>query len=418
MSISEKGFLVESFWKALAYTELAKSIYETIKDTPTYIALTDGEKSLVSFIENEPELVLPEFSMRLEKLVGRLSNLTVDSNNVDVKHKVSEAVHKVFIGKLRDVILDALEKTKTVYVLVDNLDKNWTTRANIQLMSELLFGLLSVSVRIGEEFRKSNLGKKKLDVSMIIFIRSDIYAAILGFAREPDKLPIRRIEWSDPELLRRVIERRIMVADPKLVDADEMWTKYFVDRVGDTSTRDFLVHSVFPRPRDLIFLVRASLQNAVNRGHTKIEQKDIESGIQQYSGFVLASVMAEGSPQFRQLDDFITQLFGGHTVLTQDDIREALDLAGLGFTTADFIVDLLQDLTFLSYETSRNNFVFAYEKEQKPKLVSMARKTVKEVGIQRYRIHPAFHAYLELKPTEADGQASFSFDAVKGRLEV
>ena len=407
LSVSEKGYLVESFWKALVYTELAKSVYEKIKMRHQFVSVTQGEQALIDFVERNEDLILPEFSMRLETLVERL---TIPMAAADqIKKRVSEAVHRELLGTLRDLLLSSLEKSKTVAILVDNLDKNWTPRTNIQLVSELLFGLLSVGVRIGEEFKKSSLGKKRLDLAMTTFIRSDIYAAVVGFAREPDKLPIRRIEWSDKELLWRVIERRIMMARPEIADKDEVWTKFFVDKVEDIPTREFLMQSVFPRPRDLIFIVRASLQNAVNRGHTRIEGNDVASGVQKYSGYVLSSLMAEGTPQFHKLDDFITQLFGGPTILTEDDVREALESAGLAITNADFVVDLLQDLTFLSYETSPDTFVFGYEKDQKPKLVSMARKTVKVVGAKRYKIHPAFHAYLELRPTESDGQSSLTF---------
>ena len=214
MSVSEKGYLVESFWKALIYTELAKSVYDKIKMRPEFVSKTQGERALIDFVERNEELILPEFSMRLETLVERLTKPIVGAS--EVKKRISEAVHRELLGTLREILLMALEKSKTVAILVDNLDKNWTPRTNIQLVSELLFGLLSVGVRIGEEFKKSSLGKKRIDLAMTTFIRSDIYAAVVTFAREPDKLPIRRIEWSDKELLWRVIERRIMLARPEI----------------------------------------------------------------------------------------------------------------------------------------------------------------------------------------------------------
>lgn len=168
--------------------------------------------------------------------------------------------------------------------------------------------------------------------------------------------------------------------------------------------------AVFPRPRDLIYLVRASLQNAVNRGHSKIQEKDIVSGLEQYSSFAFASLMAEGAPQFRALQDFMIQLFGGPSILTADDIRDALEACGQGVTALDYLVGLLQDLTFLSYETSPGHFVFGYEQEQKAKLYSLARRTGKVVGGKRYKIHPAFHSYLELRTVDPTGQQSILFD--------
>jgi hypothetical protein len=409
MSISEKGFLVESFWKTLIYTELAKSVYEKLANKPEFIGRTEAEKSLITFVDANKEIILPEFSMRLETLVRQLSVVASKDNQDDFKNRISEGAHKYIISRLRDLLISALEKTQTVAVLVDNLDKSWTPRTNIQLVSELLFGLLSVSLRIADDFKKSSLGKHRLDVRMTLFIRSDIYAAIVLFAREPDKLPVRKIEWNHPEILIRVIERRIMVADPSLLDSQEIWSKHFVDRIGSIPTQEFLVASVFPRPRDLIYLVRASLQNAVNRGHTLISENDLLSGLAQYSSFAFASLMTEGSPQFRALPEFMFQLFGGPSILADDDIREALEEGGLGITNAEFVVDLLRDLTFLSYETAPSKFVFGYDGDEKPKLISLSKKTAKQVGIRRYQIHPAFHPYLELKETDAAGQMPISF---------
>jgi hypothetical protein len=410
MSVSEKGYLIECFWKALIYTELAKSVYEAITSKPDFLGRSKAEEELVGFVMANEELILPEFSMRLDSLVNRLSEVNRNPrSSAEVKTRVSEGVHKALLNRLRDLIAACLEKANLVALLVDNLDKNWTQRTDVSLTSELLLALLSVGPRVADEFKKSTLRKHRLDVMMTIFIRSDIYAAILSQAREVDKLPIRKIEWNDPELLGRVIEKRIMTSDPTALDSAEAWNKYFVDRAAGVPTRDFLVNSVFPRPRDLIYLVRASLQQAVNRGHTKIQEKDLISGLEQYSSFAFASLMAEGSPQFKTLQDFMVQLFGGATVLTDDDIREALEESGQGIITLDYAVGLLQELTFLSYETSPGRFTFGYDQEEKAKLTVLAKKTARVVGKRRYQIHPAFHSYLELKPVDATGQQPMLF---------
>ncbi len=410
MTVSEKGYLIESFWKALIYTELAKSVYEAITSKLEYLGRTRAEEELVAFVAKNEELILPEFSMRLDALVARLSSVSQTSGSrTDLKTRISEGLHKSLLGQLRDLISACLEKANKVALLVDNLDKNWTHKTEIELTSELLLALLSVGPRVADEFRKSSLGKRRLDVMMTIFIRSDIYAAVLSHARESDKLPIRKIEWNDAELLARVIEKRIMTSDPGIRDSAEVWDKYFVDQVLGTPTKDFLISAVFPRPRDLIYLVRASLQHAVNRGHLKIQERDVLSGLEQYSSFAFASLMAEGTPQFRQLQDFMVQLFGGPSTLTEDEIRDALEEGNLGITHLDYIVSLLQELTFLSFETSRGHFVFAYDQEEKAKLAVLARKTSRSVGKKRYQIHPAFQKYLELKPIDVNGQQPMLF---------
>ena len=51
-----------------------------------------------------------------------------------------------------------------------------------------------------------------VNLSLTLFLRSDIYAAMIRFARERDKLPIRRVVWEHPELLRRVVQERFMIS--------------------------------------------------------------------------------------------------------------------------------------------------------------------------------------------------------------
>jgi hypothetical protein len=171
--------------------------------------------------------------------------IRITQNSAEIKTRVSESLHKVLSTRLRELIAACLERANSVALLVDNLDKNWTQRADVGLTNELLLALLSVGPRVAEEFKKSSLGKHRLDVIMTIFIRSDIYAAILFHARESDKLPIRKIEWNDPELLCRVIEKRVMTSDPGILDTSEVWNKYFVPRVSGVLTKDFFVSSVF-----------------------------------------------------------------------------------------------------------------------------------------------------------------------------
>jgi hypothetical protein len=67
------------------------------------------------------------------------------------------------------------------------------------------------------------------------------------------------------------------------------------------------------------------------------------------------------------------------------------------------IIDLLGELTFFGYEVAPNRFEFLYDQDNSAKVLAMARKTADEMnaGVRRFRIHPAYHAYLELTRTSA-----------------
>src|SRR5258708_34820133 len=105
-------------------------------------------------------------------------------------------------------------------------------------------------MKIAEEFHRSGSNRKPVDVKMIVFMRSDIFGLISRVAKERDKLPARYINWNDPELLLRVIEERFIKAGVVIESKNEIWDKFFPERIDGIQIRDYLVQAVFPRPRD------------------------------------------------------------------------------------------------------------------------------------------------------------------------
>ena len=89
---------------------------------------------------------------------------------------------------------DVLDNRAKVTVLVDNLDKAWTPNGDLQLLSDLIFGLLSASRRVAEDFERDASGRARVNLSFALFLRSDIFAAILQFAKERDKLTASQLE--------------------------------------------------------------------------------------------------------------------------------------------------------------------------------------------------------------------------------
>ena len=67
---SEKGYLVESFWKFLIYTELSKSIFEVLESKPIYYKRDDNENELYDYVVENDSIITPEFSIRFMELSG------------------------------------------------------------------------------------------------------------------------------------------------------------------------------------------------------------------------------------------------------------------------------------------------------------------------------------------------------------
>ncbi len=408
---SEKGYLIESFWKFLLYTELAKSIYEEIEAKPVYYVKTDGEAELVQFVKDHTSLITPEFSVRLDAAVSRLRHLDLSASTESQHRNISERLHSDMLARLRALLGKTLSAKKRVAVLVDNLDKAWNQQSDLRMLSELLFGLLSVSGRVAEEFQKENYWRTSVNLSLTLFLRSDIYAAIIGYARERDKLPIRRMTWEDPELLRRVVQERFVKSGADVVRPEGIWPKYFPSTVRSIPLHDYLGDAALPRPRDLIYLVKTALQFAVNRGHTKIEEKDFISAEVQYSRFALDSLLVESGTRIPRLDELIYEFAGGPEIITSKDVAKAMQKLGIRNEMLEAALETLCEITFLGLEVGPGRFAYMYDEDSTTKLHVMARKTAAEFTTgNRYRINKVFHAYLEIKPHKELNPAQISMD--------
>jgi len=398
LAISEKGYLIESFWKFLIYTELAKSLYENLKSKPAYYHPDEIEQALLKLVEENASNITPDFSIRLESTVNKLKDVSLVQSASNQRIKISELLHEEIIAKIRTVLGMVLEKKSKVIILVDNLDKAWNAQKELTSLSQLLLGLLAVSPRISLDFQRASHGRRSVNLSLIIFLRSDIFAQIIKHAPERDKISYSRITWDDPEILLQVLEERFLVSST-LTNSSEVWSRFFCATVKGVSTREYLTKCILPRPRDLIYLDRAAITNAINHRHIKIEETDILEAQKKYSQYALDSIIVENSIPVEILEELLYEFVGGPDVINRDDILKAMNKCDISHGDLDKIIELLCDLTFLGREVECDRFEFQYNDDYKMKLQVMARKTAETRmdKLERYRINEAFHAYLEIK---------------------
>lgn len=384
----------------MLYTELAKSVYEQIIARPAYYARTDEESELCEFVEQRSSVITPEFSIRLDTAVGRLSNLGHSQSAESQRVNISERLHSEMLAQLRALLGKTLGHKNRVAILVDNLDKAWNPQTDLQMLSELLFGLLSVSGRVAEEFEKDSNWRDSVNLSLTLFLRSDIYAALIQFVRERDKLPIRRMTWEDPELLRRVLQERFVASGADVVRPNAIWERYFPTHVRGVPMQEYLAEAALPRPRDVIYLVKTALQFAVNRGHMRIEEKDLIAAESQYSRFALDSLLVESGTRVPRLDELIYEFVGGPEIVSSDDVLNAMKTLGMPADSLSDAIETLCEITFLGLEVGPGRFAYLNDEDSTIKIQVMARKTAAEhiSGLRRYRINKVFHAYLEIRP--------------------
>ncbi len=394
-----KGYAIESLWKFLLYSEIALAAVRDIKHRPSGV-VEEHEGSLVDLLEQQAGILKDDFSVRLERCVEaliavRMEDATVESSRL----AISEALHQGVLRELRALLGKVLRGKQIVSILVDNLDKAWDKQTDLPSLAEFLLGLLATATRLPIEFKHEDRWREPVNLGLAIFLRSDIFYKLLEVAREPDKIMYSKVAWNDPELLRRVIEERFVASHAGSVEPAELWTRYFCSTVKGVPVKEYLTHQILPRPRDLIFLVKAAVAMAVNRTHPVVTESDVLEAEKQYSQYALESIVVENGLTIENLEAILYEFVGSRAHLTREQVETCLAKASVPKEQYGRVIDHLSGLTFLGVEVSENKFRFAEDPQEYRKTLVLARKLAEQRGGGlRYTINPAFWAFLEIWP--------------------
>jgi len=394
---AERGYLIESLWKLLIYGELATSAHTEISARPSYQPRTASEEELVEYLEGGTDILGVPFSQRLNRAVKSLIGVGALGDVEEQRARISEMLHVGQLQNLRRLLGAVLNKRQKVAVLIDNLDDPWGPGRETTFLSELILGLLRVERDICDDFQHQDRWRQRVNVSMTIFLRSDIFTYVQPLAREQDKWPLRRVIWNDRELLLRVVDQRLKFAAPAKFTIADIWDQLFPAEVVEKSTRDFILDSTLPRPRDVIFLVREAIGIAVNRGHKAITPEDFLDAKERYSTFAFKSILAEDHPEKQKLEAILYEFAGAPKILAGSDVMSRISAAGVDEPDAAFYLNLLCDVTFLGIKTT-TGFRFAADESERQTLLEVAKRLASAPGgKEEYMINAPFYQVLQIE---------------------
>ncbi len=309
---------------------------------------------------------------------------------------IDDRLHSEILRQTRVLLGKALYEKERVAVLVDNLDKAWDRSADLDKLSYLLLGLLSSIGRIAGEFARKDKWRQPVTVTLGVFLRSDIFNRVITFAREPDKIPVTRIQWSNTDMLIRLLEERY-AAGREVADSTELWKRFFPANVRGTPTQRYLTTRVLPRPRDIVHLCNEAIVAAVNAGHATIREEDVLLAERLYSQFALEALLVENGISIRQLEEVLYEFAGADSILELEEARALIKRAGIPDDTLDEVIRQLRGLSFLGAEVQDGEFSFAEDAAELKKHDAMMRTLKERLEREpRVEIHPAFRSYLEI----------------------
>ncbi|MEZ5078665.1 MAG: hypothetical protein R2725_14625 [Solirubrobacterales bacterium] len=391
-----KGYVAESLWKYLLATELALAVEQDLSRRPAGSVPDDPEWKLLEFISENSSWLKMDFASRLERAVTELLANSEQGGIADARERISEVLHQGPLKTLRTLLAPVLSDRERVYIIVDNLDKAWDKDADAPQLSRLLLGLLACMDAFRSEMERAARGQA-VPISLSLFIRSDIFAAVTLIAREPDKLPTQRIRWPTGDALLDVIERRYIASQEREVAASELWSRYFCPNVDGSGTRDWLVSRCLPRPRDVLYLTRAAIDQAVGNRHPRVEEQDLRAAEREYSLFAFEAALVEGFQRVPRIDDVLLEFAGASAELTEGHLREIVRTAKIADGEIDHVIDVLRDLSFIGTLGGSEGAIFTDSPREKSRADVLLRKRRKrDKALPVFKIHPAFWAYLDI----------------------
>ena len=394
---SERGFLIESLWKYLIYSEVALSVEESLTGRPIYQTSTSDEIDFLEYCQTNAEMIRPPFSVRLDNAVRSLEDIGLITDAGQQRARISECLHATLLRDLRKHLGSVLRNYERLAILIDNLDEPWSPGAQVAELSELIRGLLNVVQDIPRDLGRSGHGLQPVNAQVTVLLRSDIFAFVQPLVNEQDKLPIERITWSDHKLLLRVLNRRLFQNAPNEFKEEEMAQQFFPEEVVGVSPIDFIFRTTLPRPRDVIYLAKAAINYAIDRQHESVLADDLLAAREQYSEFAFRSVLAEDNPNRQRLEAILYEFAGAKRTATMPEIEQRMLLAGVEYIDYDEYIDLLCDIGFLGISTN-NGFRYSRDEGERVMLREVADRLAANAGaIEVFEINPAFYQVLQIE---------------------
>ena len=255
-------------WNYVLVTEMVKSLVERTDR----VLLSDGDPdayAIRQYYESNRSALQMDFGARVTQALTAQLEPSVENLLRTTQEVTQSAINELMDYHIQRHLLAFSKKEKLTFSLVaDDLDKRWNP--SNQQSIDLLVALIDEADRLRPLFE----GQLKV----VIFLRQDIFDAM---AQRDDDLPKRsylRMEWTNTNLKHVVAERLANDSATQWATDEEIWAAVFPEEVDAIAAPDYILARALPRPRDVLGLCQAAIDQAKKNGHSWVTAQDIIDG--------------------------------------------------------------------------------------------------------------------------------------------
>ena len=142
-------------------------------------------------------------------------------------------------------------------------------------------------------------------VKVVMFLKEDIFDVLAQHDEDYPKRSFWRMEWTTPNLKHLVATSLSTGTDIQDEDDETIWSAVFPDSIQGMSSSDYILSRVLPRPRDILGLCQAAIDQAQINGHPSVTAQDILDGEQKFANSFGKSLAAEFKGLYPHLEEVL-----------------------------------------------------------------------------------------------------------------
>ena len=400
LTVGAQQHLITALWEYILLLEITYKVLEKDRDvhlrdhrlTKPYAVLRDlyGDTELSQegdFRERLSKLsdqIIHEFFKRFKADSSQEQPLNITTN------QVTEILYQHDIRKLYEALIAYLHLKDEVWLLFDNIDKGWNVEGISPEDIVILRCLINASRKVEREFRSH-----KIEFHSVIFVRDDVYSLLMQGSADYGKEMRASLDWSNTDLLKAVLARRISVSLQHLGNSSTNPAHVCISHCQGEPWLDFMAERSLMRPRNLLKLFRFSLGYAINMSHHRIEPEDIARGLLTYAQDLVIEVDRELGDVFPQARKLIYEFSEESFEFSHDELSTLVQCTGLDEPTAERVINFLVYYGVLGVTRANEETAYIYDVNYD---IEMLRVRIRKWGRStKYIVNRALWPALKLK---------------------
>jgi len=305
--------------------------------------------------------------------------------------QITELLYKHDVGELRNKLEIYLSFKSRVWLLFDNIDKGWPPQGLSPEDVTIVRCLLEATRKLEDQL------SHRVDTHAIVFLRQDVYEALVEGTSDRGKEASVRLDWEDPDLLRQLLAKRLAFSAGKEESFEDLWHKICVSHINGEETSQFLIERCLMRPRQLIQLLIRCRGYAVNFGHSRIELEDIEKGLLSYSRDLIRDIGLEIRDITPALEDVMYAFIEAPKQLSGAELEKLL--RAVEFSSVEMIDKIKESLLWygvLGLVRGTEEITYIYDLGYDMDYLKALVKREEDKGVL-YAVNPAFWSGLGIR---------------------